>query len=211
MCDTHADSRSRSTSMLLADPRDTRGRHRGHLGRRAYQPPTRPPPRTARPVPSRRQGRGRYRPSSALFPSRPARRARHVRRPRERILKPSSRLVPAPWAARLADRARGSREGRARAAAQPGFEHGLEGSRAKRRGRRDDQRDEPERGHGSRRTRDPLAMPQLARSRLVDRHDGGVSVVTLWSRARRPARSQHLVPCSRAQRLFTQPRRGRTP
>jgi hypothetical protein len=25
-------------------------------------------------------------------------------------------------------------------------------------------------------------MPQLARSRLVDRYDGGVSVVTLWSR-----------------------------
>lgn len=30
-------------------------------------------------------------------------------------------------------------------------------------------------------TRDPLAMPQLLRSRLVDRHDGGVRVVTLLS------------------------------
>jgi hypothetical protein len=86
--------------------------------------------------------------------------------------------VPLLWI----DRRQRSREGRARAPAQLGFEHGLQGGCAKRRGRRDYQRDEPEGGHGSRRARDPLAMPQLACSRLVDRYDGGVSVVTLWSR-----------------------------
>src|SRR5580704_13751173 len=51
--------------MMLADPGDTRGRHRGHPRSRAYQAPTRPPPRSARFVPWERQGPGRHCPPAA--------------------------------------------------------------------------------------------------------------------------------------------------